>query len=355
MATLKPSYTARASRLLELATNDSYEALCATRSFNIYYLTGFWGNGIYVNNGSNERLFVSILESDRARHNSRVDVITYKAGELTDLLSEFFNGRKAACDDNSYRYLDAIFAKLKAKPTDIFERARSVKFEDEISIMKEGGKIMDQVYENTLNSIGEGTTERDVYAKVVSEIIRHGGDVIPYEDTIGTEIVAFGENTSYPHYSPPSARALRPGDPVLMDLTLRYNGYIIDFTRTVFFKRAEERMKEVYNSVMEAQALGIKSLKPGMEGKELDDIVRESFGSRKNLFSHSLGHGVGLEVHEKPFAAPRSSDKLERGSCITIEPGLYFDGDFGVRIEDSMVVGDSPDLLTNYPRELIII
>ncbi|MGC8661733.1 MAG: M24 family metallopeptidase [Nitrososphaeria archaeon] len=348
-------HSARTSRALELATNEGYGAICATRSFNIYYLTGFWGNGIYANNGSNERLFVSTLESDRARHNSRVDVITYKAGELVDQLSEFFGGRKAACDDNSYRYLDAIFAKVNAKPTDILERARSVKFEDEISIMKEGGKIMDLVYESALNSIGEGMTERDVYAKVVSEIIRHGGDVIPYEDTIGTEIVAFGENTSYPHYSPPSARALRPGDPVLMDLTLRYNGYIIDFTRTVFFKRAEERMKEVYNSVMEAQALGIKSLKPGMEGRELDNIVRESFGSKKNLFSHSLGHGVGLEVHERPFAAPRSSDKLERGSCITIEPGLYFDGDFGVRIEDSMVVGDSPDLLTNYPRELIII
>ncbi|MCL4343732.1 MAG: aminopeptidase P family protein [Nitrososphaerota archaeon] len=352
---MKSGHAARTSRALQLAAKEGYESLCATRSFNVYYLTGFWGNGIYTNNGTDERLFVSILESDRARHNSKVEVTTYKAGELLGQLSEFFGGRKVACDDNSYRYLETIFEKVNAKPTDILERVRSVKFDDEISIMKDGGKIMDMVYENALKSMSEGMRERDLYAKVVSEIIRHGGDVIPYEDTIGTEIVAFGENTSYPHYSPPSARALRPGDPVLMDLTLRYNGYIIDFTRTVFFKRAEERMEKIYNDVMEAQALGIKSLKPGMEGKELDNIVRESFGSKKDRFSHSLGHGVGVEVHERPFVAPRSTDKLERGSCITIEPGLYFDGDFGVRIEDSMIVDDLPVLLTNYPRELIII
>ncbi|MEM3215244.1 MAG: M24 family metallopeptidase [Conexivisphaerales archaeon] len=352
---MSTTYAARISKALQLAAKEGYEALCATRSFNIYYLTGFWGNGIYANNNSNERLFVSKLEFDRARHNSKVDVIPYKGGELVEQLKEFFGNRKVACDDNSYMYLNSIFERINAKPTDLLELARSVKFNDEISILKEGGKIMDLVYENALSSISEGITERDIYATLVREIIRNGGDVIPYEDTIGTEIVAFGENTSYPHYSPPSARVLRPGDPILMDLTLRYKGYIIDFTRTVFYKRAEEMVKEIYNKVLEAQALGIKSVKPGIDGMELDNIVRESFGSEKDLFKHSLGHGIGLEVHERPFVAPRSSDKLERGSCITIEPGLYFEGDFGIRIEDSMVVDNSPYLLTNYPRELTIV
>lgn len=355
MIRLVSNHNARLARLLELASKDGYEGICSTRSFNIYYLTGFWGNGIYVNNGSAERLYVSSLESDRARHDSKTNVITYRAGELLDQLSEFFDGRKVACDDNLYMYLEPIFNKIKAKSTDIFERARSVKFDDEISIMKEGGKVMDNVYENTLKILNDGISERDVYATLVGEIIRQGGDVIPYEDTIGTEIVAFGENTSYPHYSPPSERKLRSGDPVLMDITLRYKGYVIDFTRTVFYGRAEDRMKEVYNIVKEAQALGIRTLKPEMNGRDLDSTVREFFGSRKDLFNHSLGHGVGLEVHERPFVSPRSNDRLERNSLITIEPGLYYDGEFGIRIEDSMVVDDPPYLLTNYPKELIIV
>ncbi|MGC8568928.1 MAG: M24 family metallopeptidase [Nitrososphaeria archaeon] len=345
----------RRKKALDVASSLSFEGLVATRAFNIYYLTGFWGAGIFLMKQDKAELLVSKLEYDRAKASSDVEVLAYQPSELADLIASFFGSARVAIDRAEASLYSSIKQKVNVETSDVLERAREVKFEDELDAIKGGGRIMDAVYERALESVRDGMRERELYAIIVKEIIENGGDVIAYEDTIGTEIVAFGENTSYPHYSPPSDRQLRAGDPILLDLTLRFNGYVVDFTRTFFFRRVDERIRETYEKVKEAQELGIRLLKNGAKAKEIDLAVREFFGAERDLFNHSLGHGVGLEVHEKPYISYRSEDVISNDQALTIEPGLYYAGKFGIRIEDTLIMKDTPVKIFRSPTELLIV
>ena len=167
-------------------------------------------------------------------------------------------------------------------------------------------------------------------------------------------IMAFGENGAKPH-AHRSERALKEGDFITMDFGARWHGYCSDMTRTVAFKSLEGRKADIYAAVLEANRRGIAFLRAGVIGKQAENCVREFFKESgvEKKFTQSLGHGVGIDIHEQPYY---NSQPLREGQVITVEPGLYFDGDFGIRIEDMVKITlDGVDNLTKSDKSLIIL
>ncbi|KAA8923011.1 aminopeptidase P family protein [Thermoplasma sp.] len=229
--------------------------------------------------------------------------------------------------------------------------ARKIKQPEELKKIKEAAKIGSEVLPEVLDGLKEGITEYEVASKIVYLMMKNGASG-PSFDTI----VAFGQNAAMPHYSPGQAK-LKRGDFVLMDYGARYMGYCSDITRTVVFGKANEEQREMYNIVKEAQAAGMRSIKDGANGRDVDGAARNVIDSTKykGRFIHSLGHGVGLEVHDHPALSPSMDFPLKANMVVTVEPGIYVPGFGGVRIEDDVVVTkDGYEKITSAPTYELI-
>jgi len=230
------------------------------------------------------------------------------------------------------------------------EDLRTEKFPDEIAAIRRAVRISERVWHEVLPLLRAGVRERDIAAEITYRHRLQGadGDAFP-------PIVLFGKRTSLIHGQPSAAR-LRSGQPVLMDFGCRVDGYVSDLTRTIFLGKASRRMREIYAAVREAQTIGREALHPGIPAVEVDRVVRDhivacGFGP---YFEHGLGHGIGLEVHERPALSWRNTDPLEEGAVVTVEPGVYIPGVGGVRIEDDMLVtADGAASLSRLPRDLM--
>jgi Xaa-Pro aminopeptidase len=228
---------------------------------------------------------------------------------------------------------------------------RKIKTQSELVYIREAQSIAEKAFEETLNYIKKGLSERKAARLLENQMYAFGADAISFETIILT-----GKNSSVPH-GVPGDTPIDNGF-LLFDFGAVHNNYHSDMTRTVCVGRPTDKMKEVYNLVLEAQNKAIKNVRAGMTGKELDNISRgiinrDGYGE---YFGHSLGHGVGLEIHEVPNASELSTDVLEEGNIITIEPGIYIPKEFGVRIEDFVfITADGCLNLTNTEKSLRII
>ena len=257
---------------------------------------------------------------------------------------------------SKYKRYKEIFLDKEINNSDIIdkilEKMRKNKTEEEIKKIKEGQKITDQVFKNILQYIKEGTSEKAIAKKIEDDMISLGGEGKAFDT-----IVVSGSKTAIPH-GKPTDKEIKYGDLVTMDFGVIFDGYCTDMTRTVAVGKIESQGREIYEIVLGAQKEAIKSIKKGLKGKEIDKVGREyinKFGYGK-YFTHSLGHGVGLEIHEKPMISNKSEDIIETGNIITIEPGIYVPGKLGVRIEDMILIKDNEiENLTHSDKELIII
>lgn len=211
---------------------------------------------------------------------------------------------------------------------------RGVKTPEEQEIMKSAQKIADQAFLEVLNFVKAGRTEQEIAAFIAYEMAKRGGLELSF-----STIVAAGANGSRPH-AIPGTRVVEEGQFVTMDYGCRYQGYCSDMTRTVAIGAVSEEMEKVYHTVLSAQETAISTLKAGMTGQEIDKLARDvietaGYGS---YFSHSLGHSLGLEIHETPNAAATELNSLPPGVTISVEPGIYLPGKFGVRIEDVVIL-----------------
>ncbi len=229
---------------------------------------------------------------------------------------------------------------------------RTVKSDEEISKIEKAQRIAEAAFSELLGFISVGKTEREIALKLDSLMLENGAEALSFET-----IVLSGKNTSMPH-GVPSDKKIAEGDFVLMDFGAVFDGYHSDMTRTVCVGNPTDKQRQVYDIVLNAQNKGIEFAKAGISGSQLDSISRdiitnEGYG---NCFGHSLGHGVGLEIHEFPNASPNSDYGLLKNSVVTIEPGIYIEGEFGVRIEDFVVLKDDGCVnLTKAPKELIVL
>ena len=242
-------------------------------------------------------------------------------------------------------------ARWQWRPTvDLVETLRERKDESEIARIREAADVATRALTATLPDLRIGMTELQV-AGVLEKALRDAGsEGFPFPS-----IVAGGPRSALPH-ARSSGRALEQGDFLLMDFGAEVGGYCSDMTRTVVMGTASDEHRRVYDVVRVANERAAVGVRAGMTGRDADAIARQYIerAGYGELFGHSLGHGIGLEVHEAPRLARTAEGALQEGAVVTIEPGVYRPGWGGVRIEDDVVLGaDGPEILTQFPRELI--
>ncbi len=229
---------------------------------------------------------------------------------------------------------------------------RIVKTQDEIDRMIKAQRIAEEAFENVLNFIKVGVTEKEVGLFLDYYMLQHGAEALSFET-----IALTGANTSRPHGVGGDTKVTEHSF-VLMDFGATYDSYHSDMTRTVCVGTPTDKMAEVYNVVLNAQVESIKQIKAGAKGSDIDKIARDIIAEAGygDCFGHSLGHGVGLEIHETPNSAPSSKHIFKENMIVTDEPGIYLPGEFGVRIEDFVIVKENGCVnMTEAPKSLIIL
>lgn len=243
--------------------------------------------------------------------------------------------------------------KLTTVATDkIIDSFRAVKNEAEIENICKAQRIAEAAFDHILSFIKVGVTEKEVALELDHYMLSHGADGLSFET-----IAISGANTSKPH-GVPTDKKIEHGDFVTMDYGAVVNGYHSDMTRTVAVGAASDEQKKIYKIVFEAQLAVLRVLKNGVKCSDADKAARDVIteAGYGEYFRHSTGHGVGIEIHEKPFVSPKSTAMLRSGNVVTDEPGIYIPGKFGVRIEDmALITENGCKNLTKAPKELIII
>lgn len=234
----------------------------------------------------------------------------------------------------------------------VIEEIRLIKSEEELDKIKAAQQIAEDAFDHMLGFIRPGMTEKQVQLELDFYMLSHGADALSFET-----IAVAGKKSSLPH-GVPGDNVIQPGDFLTLDFGAVKDGYHSDMTRTVAVGQPSARQKEVYGIVLEAQLAGLAALKDGVTGFDADkasrDVIAQAgYGS---YFGHGTGHGVGVEIHEAPRLSPRSKATLHTGNVVTVEPGIYLPGEFGVRIEDMAVITDEGSVnLTHCPKELIVL
>ena len=225
---------------------------------------------------------------------------------------------------------------------------KAAKTEEEISLIVKSAEIIDSVFDEVLKSIAIGQTEKEVAEFIFEKAIEFGAEGLSFDT-----IVAFGENGAEPHHVP-TDRKLKLNEFVTIDMGAKYKSYCSDFTRTFVVGRASSKMKEIYNVVKNSSLKAVKILAAGVACYDVDKVARDhiALAGYGDKYIHGTGHGVGLEIHEAPTLNTKSNEILENGMVVTIEPGIYIDGEMGVRIENMFIVG-SQKPISRHTIELI--
>lgn len=251
------------------------------------------------------------------------------------------------CD---FKEMKTALEGFSLKPaSDEFSLVRSVKTDAEIEKIIASQRIAEKALAKIMPFIKPGVTEREISAELTFEMIRMGADTLAFEN-----IVSFGENSADPHHHP-SDKKLDKNELILIDFGARKDGYCSDMTRTFTLGNPPDELKLIHNIVLEAQAYALKHIKAGMTGREADSLAREYIKANgyEKEFGHSLGHGVGVEIHEEPRFSMSSNQILQPNMVVTVEPGIYIDGLGGVRIEDMVVIKEDGVIdITNFNKNL---
>lgn len=229
---------------------------------------------------------------------------------------------------------------------------RAVKSETELSSIIAAQKLTDETFEYICKKITPGKTEREIMLDMEFFIRKSGSEGIAFDF-----IVVSGKNSSLPH-GVPTNKKIEKGDFVTMDFGAVVNGYRSDMTRTVAVSTVSDEQIKVYNTVREAQTAALKAAKPGLICKDVDKIARDIINTAgyECCFGHGLGHSVGIEIHENPSFNTRCETRLSPGMIMTVEPGIYLENKFGVRIEDMIYITENGSIdLTHSPKELIVL
>ena len=343
--------------------NTDIDAVLITSDVNRRYFTGLKSTaGICLITQNKKFLLVDFRYYEKAVSivkDFNVIELKNRNKQLEELFS-FENIKTVAVEADTltvaeYEKLRNDFTNIRFETkllSEAINKVRSKKSEYEIECIIKAQRIAEEAFEKTLTEIKVGMTERQVADILEDNMKAFGSEGISFDT-----IVLFGENSAMPH-GEPSDTVIKEGNFLLFDFGATYNGYHSDMTRTVAIGYATKRMKEIYNIVLNAQVNAIDNMKIGMTGAEIDSIARtiiKNAGYGDN-FGHSLGHSVGLEIHEYPNFSPSFDKPIEKGVVMTVEPGIYLSGEFGVRIEDMVVLTENGvKNLTNSEKSLRII
>jgi len=349
----------RADRLVELIAEREFDQLFVSDLTNVRYLTGFTGTNGACLVGRKERIFFTDFRyTERAEHEVGEEWERPEAErELVPQIAARMSGRVGFEDAKlSVRQLARLEAAVGegvdlVPAGDLVERLRAVKEPEEIERMAAAAELADGVFRWALERGLAGRTERDV-ARACEARIRELGAEPSFPP-----IIAAGRNGALPH-AEPGEREIASGELVVFDMGAELDGYCSDGTRTFATGEPGDEAREVYDLVVAAQLAALGAIRAGASGKDVDAVARKMIAEagHGDHFGHGLGHGVGLEVHEGPRLATTSEDELRKGNAVTVEPGIYLPGRFGVRIEDLVVLSaDGYRNLSGLPKEIQVV
>jgi len=335
-------------KLRQKLVEKKVEAIFISQPENRYYLSGFDGSAGFLLVTSQEAILATdfryIEQVKRQSPDYRIFQIN---GDLADWFPELMVGlslSKLGFEDRhltfaTHRQLSEIAGKfqppLKLVPLDwLVESLRLVKEPEEIELITRAAEISDNAFRHIESIIHAGMTEKEVAWEIEKFMRENGSEAVPFDI-----IVASGPNSALPH-AHPSPRAIQSGEPILIDIGARVEGYASDLSRTVCLGTPDDTFKKVYDIVLSAQLAVSAIMKEGMTGEQVDTLAREVIeqAGYGKAFGHALGHGVGLAAHESPRLGPGSTETLTSGMVFTDEPGIYLPGWGGVRIEDLVVM-----------------
>jgi len=257
-----------------------------------------------------------------------------------------------------YRKLQESLAASRIAPAILRETEnfvlglRAIKDAEEVRRMKAAQAITDAAFTHIVGYLRPGLTEREVQLELERFMLAEGGEALAF-----SSIVAAGANGANPH-AIPGATKLKTGDSLVLDFGTCIGGYCSDMTRTVFLGKPSDRVVRAYNAVREANEKVSAYLKPGITGAQAQKLAEDILAARgfEGAMGHSLGHGVGLEVHEEPALSKKNTTALEPGNVVTVEPGVYLENDFGIRIEDfGVITDDGFEVFTQSSHDMVII
>ena len=338
------------------------DAILITKRENYLYLSGFSGTSAFVIITRTQAILLTDFRyiEQATREASLYKIIQYKANAVEEIIKILNLNRveKLGFEDNYFTYSKycEYETKLSLKTLvpigNMIELLRAKKDNFEMDMIKKAVEIADKTFEHIINYIKPGVREIEIAAELEYYMRRQGASGRSFET-----IVASGERSSMPH-GVASTRKLKIGDVVTVDYGAVYKNYCSDITRTVFLGKPADEIKKIYNIVLEAQVKAIDAAVRGAICKDIDNVARDwisSHGYGKN-FGHGLGHSLGLEVHEEPRFSISDEMKIENGTVMTVEPGIYIDGVWGVRIEDVILVDDEkPVVLTKATKEIVVL
>ena len=334
------------------------DAMIVSNPINIKYLTGIEAEGILIL-ARKENFFLTdgrYIESVRSHLTIEDEVIVEDIKDLSDQDQEnlFLFCENVGFEENyvtyakykEYMYKFKIHSLVETEL--LIEKQRAIKDQEEIRYITKACNITDDCFEYLLNYIKIGMTEKQI-ANAIERFFRINGA----EELAFDTIVASGPNSSMPH-AVPTDRKIEYGDVITIDMGCKYNGYCSDMTRTIFVGKIDEEVEKVYNLVLKNQKQTIGEMKEGAICKNVAKMVVNDFEINGYDLIHGLGHSLGLEIHEIPNLGTKSEVILKPNMIITDEPGIYIPGKFGIRIEDTVIVGKSTGVaLTKSNKDII--
>ena len=351
----------RINKLREAMAHAGAVAALITSVENVSYYSRFSGNSSQLLITENEKYFFTDFRyTEQAEAETDFTVVETKATTRVQTIFEYASKHgvgKIGIDlsDVSYTaykaYLKFIAEENIVDLSADVAKQRTIKDAEEIALIAKGAHHNDLLFDHMCKILKPGMSEMDIRAELIYYMNRNGADIA------FAPIVASGPNSSLPHATP-TDRKIQPGDFLTMDYGCRFGGYCSDFTRTVAISHMDKEQQKGYDIVKRAGDMALEALSAGKGTREIDAIARsyiaqEGYGQ---AFGHGLGHGVGMMIHEAPTLNEASDATLVDGMVVTIEPGIYLKGRWGVRIEDICVVKNGGcENLTSAPRDIIII
>ena len=349
--------SSRLQKLRDKLTEKELNAIFITQTENRRYLSGFHGTAGYLIITQKQAILATDFRYvEQAKSEAPGFQIHQITGNIKDWLPSLANDlglKRMGFEGVDITYDFHLQLRRVLKNTklisqkNLLEAIRAIKEPEEREFIARASAMTYAAFEDIELKIKAGMTEKQVAWELEKALRERGSESLPFEIIVGS-----GPNAALPH-AKPTDRVIKESEPIVIDMGAKYRGYASDLTRTICVGSWGDKLKQVYNIVLEAQQTAIIKVRRGMTGKTADAIARNiiSKAGYDDSFGHSLGHGVGLAAHEMPSLSPNSKEKLVDGMVFTIEPGIYLEGWGGVRIEDTVVMENGKARLMTKARK----
>ncbi len=340
----------------EIYNSLNLDAIVVYSPSNTFYLSGFESSNCQIVITKDKQYFITdkrYINEAKIVLSDRFEVVASDEKYIELLLQDC---KTIGWDSNvtykTYKKLHEMFGDKLVDVQELIESFRMIKSQKEIDNIIKAQEITDLAFNEVLKDLKAGVSEIEIAAKIEYIFLKNGAGIA------FDSIVAFGENGASPH-AHRTFRQLKDGDLITIDIGAKWNGYCSDMTRTLGFGHLSDEQINVYNIVLDAQQTAVDQIRVGMSGYQADKIARDIIANRGfgEFFTHSLGHSVGVDIHERITLAPSSTkDIIKNGMVVTVEPGIYIPQKFGVRIEDSVLIKDNKaNPLAKIDKKLIVI